>query len=119
MNRVKDLVKNGKTEETKEFLNSNPEWARTAMWIAINCTDNTVMADVILEYYQPTYVHEEVVERYLDVPDKHIDFKIDEVAPKMKEWLESHRETFLRPFTIIRRSRNHDYVIRVDKYNFQ
>jgi hypothetical protein len=113
-NIVKKLIEN---EEISDFLDKNPEYSRTVMHIIINETDNVKMANVVLEYFKKGYKYIPFVKRFLDEPDYHINFNINNVRPKMKEWLIANRDIFLKPFTIIRVSRNHDYIIQTDIYN--
>jgi hypothetical protein len=113
-----ELCKTGRVEDMGEFLSSNPGYVRTYMYLVINSTDNTAMAEEILKYYLPQYHFQEVAERFLDEPDHHIDFNMKKLTPAMQEWIKLHADIFLRPFMIIRLSRNHEYIIRKDKFNF-
>jgi hypothetical protein len=114
----KEMCDGGNILEMEGFLLRNPEYVRPVLHRVINYTDNTVMAEAILKYYLLQYRYQEVAERFLDEPDHHIDFTAEKLAPVMQEWIKLHADIFLRPFMIIRLSRNHEYIIRKDKFNF-
>ena len=118
MDTCKKIIKTGTVDDMKNFLNDKPDYARTAMHIVINSSNRTDMAEEVFKVYEPTYEYVELVERFIDEPDYHIDFDIDKIAPEMCEWVKTHSDIFLKPFTIIRLDRHHDYFRKKVKINY-
>ena len=105
------IIKNETSDKIINFLRQNCGYERAIMHFIINHTDRVDMADAVLPFYKNTYTYVEICKRFLDEPDYHIDFNINNVSPEMRRWLINHSETFLKPFKIIRMSKNHDFVI--------
>ena len=110
---IMEIINTGSISCMETLLTTRPELIITAMHILINSTNNVDMAEKVFKFYEPTYQYKETVERFLDEYDYHIDFSIDKLQPEMKKWVESHRDTFLKPFKIIRKSRFHDYFKQI------
>ena len=115
-NTIMKILNDGSIGSMERLLTDRPELIITAMHILINSTNNTEMAEKVLKFYKPTYQYQEIVERFLDEPDYHIEFKLENIHPNMQKWVKIHADTFLRPFKIIRKSRFHHYIIKI--YNF-
>lgn len=114
-NFVKKLIENG---EIVELVAYRPIYSHLAMNIIINYTDNVAMAEEILKYYLQIHKYEELTVRFLDEPDTHINFKLEKIDPKMREWIKKHSDVFLKPFSIIRLSKFHNRIIAKDNYFF-
>ena len=119
MTDYENIIKNGKTDNMINFLTNNSGYERTVMHYIINYTNRVDMAEAVFPFYKNTYTYVEVCTRFLDEPDYHIDFDIKDVSPEIKKWILTHSDVFLKPFKIIRMSRNHDFIINEEVINIR